>query len=67
MPGALDIGTSNSGSSPKAKVESIKLWLPSQLDPKDWDTICLGGIVSSKKELQFAQLEDALNDLRRVQ
>ena len=66
MPGALDAGTSDPGSSPRAKAESVKLWLPSQLDVEDRDSICLGGVVNSEKELRFAQLEDTLNDLRRV-
>ena len=66
MPGALDVGTPDPGSSPRVKAESVKLWMPSQLDPKDRDSICLGGVVNSEKELRFAQLEDALNDLRRA-
>jgi len=66
MPGALDVGTPDPGSSPKVKAESVKLWLPSQLDPKDRDSICLGGVVNSEKELRFAHLEDALSDLCRV-
>jgi hypothetical protein len=66
MPGALDVGASDPASSPKAKAKSIKLWLPSQLDAEDRDSICLGGIVDREKELRFAQLEDTLNDLRRA-
>jgi hypothetical protein len=66
MPRALDTGTSDPASSPKAKAESIKLWLPSQLDAEDRDSICQGGIVDHEKELRFAQLEDTLNDLRRA-
>jgi len=66
MPGALDTDTSDPGSSPRVKAESIKLWLPSQLDARDRESICLGGVVNSEKELRFAQLEDALNDLRRA-
>jgi len=66
MPGVLDFSTSDPGSSPRVKAESIKLWLPSQLVAEDRDLICLGGVVNSEKELQFAQREDALNDLRRV-
>lgn len=48
------------------KAESIKLWLPSQLDVEDRDAICAGGVVNSEKELRFAQLEDALDGLRQV-
>jgi hypothetical protein len=66
MPGALDIGTSDPGSSTRVKAESIKLWLPSQLDDEDRNLICLDGVVNSEKELRFAQLEDNLNDLRRA-
>ena len=66
MPGALDASTPDQGSLPRAKAESVKLWLPSQLDPMDQDSICLGGVVNSEKELRFAQLEDSLDNLRRV-
>ena len=67
MPGALDVDTSDLGSSPAtAKAESVKLWLPSQLDTEDRDLICLGSVVNSEKELRFAQLEDSLDDLRRA-
>ena len=67
MPGALDIDPSDPGSLPsRAKAESVKLWLPSQLDPEDRNSICSEGVVKSEKELRFGQLEDSLNDLRRV-
>ena len=66
MPGVLDASASDPGSSPRAKAEAVKLWLPSQLDVADRDLICLGGVADSEKELRFAQLEDALNDLRRA-
>ena len=66
MPGVLDADPSDPEPSPRVKAESIKLWLPSQLDSKDRDSICLGGVVNSEKELRFAQLEDSLNDLRRA-
>ena len=66
MPGALDVGASDPASSPKPKAESIKLWLPSQLDAEDRDSICLGGIIDREKELRFTQLEDTLNDLRQA-
>jgi len=66
MPGALDASTSDPGSSSRAKAELIKLWLPSHLDAEDRDSVCLGGVVNSEKELRFAQLEDTLNDLCRV-
>lgn len=66
MPGALDTDTSEPEPSPRVKAESIKLWLPSQLDAKDRDLICLGGVVNSEKDLRFAQLEDSLDDLRRA-
>ena len=66
MPGALDSGTPDQGSVPRVKAESVKLWLPSQLDPEDRDSICLGSIVNSEKELRFAQLEDSLDNLRQV-
>ena len=66
MAGVLDISTSDPGSSPRVKAESVKLWLPSQLDAEDRDSICLGGIVNIEKELRVGQLEDALDDLRRA-
>lgn len=66
MPGALDVDTSDPEPSPRVKAESVKLWLPSQLDAKERDSICLGGVINSEKELWFAQLEDSLNDLRRA-
>ena len=66
MPRVVDLGASDSESSQKVKAELIKLWLPSQLDIEDRDTLCLRGVISSEKELRFAQLEDALNDLRRA-
>ena len=66
MSGVIDASISNPESSWKTKAEAIKLWLPSQLDKEDRDLFCLGGVVASEKELRFAQLEDALNDLRRA-
>ena len=66
MPGVSDTSTSDLGSSKWVKAESIKLWMPSQLDTEDQDLICLGAVTNSEKELQFAQLKDSLNDLRQV-
>ena len=66
MPGVFDADTTDPGSPQKVKAESIKLLLPSQLDAEDRDSICLGGIINSEKELRLAQLEDSLNDLRRA-
>ena len=66
MPGALGTGASDSESLPGVKAESIKLWLPSQLDAEDRDVICSQSVIKSEKELRFAQLEDTLNDLRRA-
>ena len=61
-----ETGTPDPGPSPRTKAESVKLWLPSQLDPKDRDSICLGGVIGSEKEFRFAQLEDALDSLCRT-
>jgi len=66
MPGVLDTGTSDSESPQRVKAESIKLWLPSQLDTEDRNVLCLESAINSEKELRFAQLEDSLNDLRRA-
>ena len=67
IPGVIDTTTPNPKPLQKAKAKAIKLWLPSQLDPEDWDLLCLGGVIASEKELWFGQLKDALNDLRQTQ
>ena len=67
MPGALDVDPADKEEpSQRVKAESVKLWLPSQLDPGDRNTICLGGVVKSERELRLGQLVDSLNDLRRA-
>ena len=67
MPGVLDIGASDPESSRKEKAESIKLWLPSQLDNTgERATLCVAGVINSEKELRFGQLQDSLNDLRKA-
>ena len=66
MPGVVDANISDSRSSPRVKAELVKLWLPSELDAKDRGSICFIGVVDSEKDLRFAQLEDALDDLRRT-
>ena len=66
MPGAFDTSTVDPESSQVAKAESMKLWLPSQLDPENRDVICAGGVITSEKDLRFAQLEDSLDNLRRA-
>jgi hypothetical protein len=66
MPGVLNIETTDPKSPQRVKAELITLWLPSQLDAKGRNTICLGGVVNSETELRLAQLEDSLDDLRRA-
>jgi len=66
MPGVSDADLSESGPSPREKAESAKLWLPSQLDAAERDSLCLGGVIASEKELRFGQLHDSLNELRRA-
>lgn len=66
MPGVLEIGGIDSDSLRGVKAESVKLWLPSELDAEDRDTVCSTSVINSEKELRFAQLEDSLNDLRRA-
>jgi hypothetical protein len=66
MPGALNASTSDPEPLPRVKAKSVKLWLPSQLDVEDRDSICLGGVANTKKEFHSAQLEDSLNDLHRA-
>ena len=70
MPQVLDTGVSDPEPSQKEKVESMKLWLPSQLeDPNERASVCAAGVINCEKELQFGQLQDLLDDLckaRRV-
>ena len=66
MPGVLDTTPTEPVSPARVKAESVKLWLPSQLDAEDRVVICLGGVVNSEKELRLAHLEDSLSDLRRA-
>ena len=66
MPGVLETTAADLESSKRVKAESIALWLPSELNANDRDTICLSGVTNCEKELRFAQLEDSLNDLRRA-
>ena len=67
MPGVLDVNTSDPESSRREKAETIKLWLPSQLESSnECASICIPGVVSSEKELQFGQLQDSLDDLRKA-
>ena len=66
MPGALDAGVSEPESGPRKKAESIKLWLPSQLDAAERDSLCSRGVITSERELRFGQLHDSLNELRRA-
>jgi hypothetical protein len=61
MPGVIDASIPEPGTSPWEKVEHIKLWLPSHLDATEWDSFCSGGAITSKRELRFGQLDDALN------
>ena len=65
MPGVLNVSTSELGVS-REKAESIKLWLPSQLDATERETFCLHGIISSERELRFGQLHNALDELWRA-
>ena len=63
MPGVSDTGISGLG---REKAESIKLWLPSQLDTAERESLCSGSVITSERELRFGQLHDSLNDLRRA-
>ena len=64
MPGVLD---ANLDSSQSEKAESMKLWLPSQLeDVNERTSLCVPGVINSEKELRFGQLQDSLDDLRRA-
>ena len=66
MPGTLDTVPTDPVSLERVKAESLKLWLPSQLDAEDRVVICLGGVINSEQELRLAQLEDSLSGLRRA-
>ena len=67
MPGVLATSASNSESSKVEKAETMKLWLPSQLEDHNERTLlCSPGVVNGEKELRFAQLQDSLDDLRKA-
>ena len=67
MPGVLDVSASDPESSKREKAESIKLWLPSQLESAvERAALCVAGVINSEKELRFGQLQDSLDDLRRA-
>jgi len=65
MPGVLEAGVSELGAS-REKAEAVKLWLPSQLDAAERESLCSHGVIASERELRFGQLHDALEDLRRA-
>ena len=62
-PGVLDAGVSEPS---REKAESITLWLPSHLETAERNTLCSEGVITVERELRFGQLDDALNELRRV-
>ena len=66
MPGVSDIGVSESRTSLREKAESIKLWLPSQLDAAERDSLCSRGVITNERDLRFGQLHDGLDELRRA-
>ena len=67
MPGVLNTSTSSLESSRTEKAESVKLWLPSQLeDANERTSLCSPGVINSKKELRFGQLQDSLDNLRKA-
>lgn len=66
MPGVLDADISEPRTSLREKAESIKLWLPSQLDATERDTLCSRGVIASERDLRFGQLHDSLDELRRA-
>ena len=65
MPGVMNTASEPEQSS-RQKAESIVLWLPSQLDAGERDSLCAHGVVTSERELRFGQLHDALDELRRA-
>jgi len=64
MPGVSD--AAETGPSPREKAEVIKLWLPSNLDMAERDSLCSGGVVASEKEFRFGQVHDSLNELLKA-
>ena len=67
MPGVFDANASDPESSRKEKAESVKLWLPSQLeDTAERALFCTPNVVDGEKALRFGQLQDSLNELRRA-
>ena len=67
MPGVLNASVSNMESPQTEKAETIKLWLPSQLEnPNERTSLCSPGVINSEKELRFGQLQDSLDNLRKA-
>lgn len=50
MPGVLNMAPQEESIS-RAKAESIKLWVPSQLDAAEQNVLCSRGVVASEREL----------------
>lgn len=48
---------------PPPPAESIKLWLPSDLDPQDRPISCIAGLVDMEAKLCEAQCHEALNNI----
>jgi hypothetical protein len=69
MPGvtALRGGGEDSDTYPvDDKPELSKLWLPSELPESEREGACIRGVVKKEERLRFAQLQDALVELRRA-
>ena len=67
MPGVFDTNTPDLESPQKEKAESVKLWLPSQLEnTAERASLCAPNVIDSEKALRFGQLQDSLNELRRA-
>jgi hypothetical protein len=47
--------------------ETTKLWLPSELSPDDQATWCLPGIPALEFRFRYAQADDSLAEIRRLQ
>ncbi|PPQ76635.1 hypothetical protein CVT26_012761 [Gymnopilus dilepis] len=48
------------------KIESIKLWLPSDIAKGSRDWVCTPGLATSEEKLREAQCYDALDNIRNV-
>ena len=71
MPGLLqylsNMEQTQSGSTADSdKAEEVKLWLPSSLEKKDYETVCSSGLTEMEERLRVAQCYDSLSEIRNT-